>query len=455
MHERTQRSLARLVFVLCCAVPTFLILTAILVQMSPWYHRRCIDAVEQTIARQTGLVVSIDEYQVISPGHTLLKQVELTDPETGQEVAKVREVEWSRQDGRTVILLQQPELQAETLGQTWALLHDRFLCRPEHLGKSARFAASDLTIHSQHNPITLRDVDAWIGPDGESKVDHQNVRATIQCLLADSSDTSPIQITLLRDRGDAIPTTEWEVTTGDTALPCSAIAEYLPGHWTNLGNEATFAGTMAGVAGSSDWEIDLSGATLANLSLDRIFQHQAHRLSGTATLKLERCRLHPSEKEVDVSGSIHAVDGLIGRSLLQGTHQYLGFAIHQLPPGIEDVAYDSMAMRFSLDGPRMRLNGICRQELGYKSMPMGVMMRAGRFPLAETSNLDLQAIRLMSVLAPSYSEMVPVSQQNQALFRLLLPPKRRIPDMRTGQPAPARISGIGPYHGEPLTGSRQ
>ena len=455
MHERTQRSLARLVFVLCCALPTLLILATILIQASPWYHRRCIDAVEQSIAQQTGLVVNIDEYQVISPGHTLLKHVQLTDPETGQEVATVRQVDWSNQDGRTFILLQQPELQAETLGQTWALIHDRFLCRPEHLGQSARLAASDLTIHSKQSPITLRDVDAWIGPDGDSEVDHQSVRANIECLLAGSTETSPIQITLLRDRSQATPTTRWDVATGDTALPCSAIAEYMPGHWTNLGSEATFSGTMAGVADGGDWQIDLSGATLANLSLDRIFQHQAHRFSGTATLKLQRCRLHPSKKVVDVSGSIHATDGLIGRSLLQSVNQYLGFAINRLPVGTEDVAYDCLAMRFSLNGPRMRLDGICRQELSYTSMPIRVAMVAGGMPLTQTSNLDLQAVRLMSVLAPSHSEMVPLSQQNQALLGLLLPPKRPIPDMRPGQPAPARISGLGRYEGGPLTGQRR
>ncbi|WP_160148150.1 hypothetical protein [Rubripirellula obstinata] len=430
-------------------------MTTILIQMSPWYHRRCIDAVQQTIAQQTGLVVSIDDYQVVSPSHTLLKQIKLTDPETGQEVATVRQVDWSTEDGRTVILLQQPELQAETLSQSWSLLHDRFLCRPEHLGESARLAANDLTIHSLHSPITLRDVDAWIEPDGDSEVGHQSVRATIHCLLAGSAESSPIQITLLRDRSEAKPTTEWAIATGGTALPCSAIAEYLPGHWSNLGNNATFTGTMEGVADGADWQINLSGATLSNLSLDRIFQHQAHRFSGTATLKLQRCHLHPSQKTVDVSGSIHAVDGLIGRSLLQSTNQFLGFAINQLPPGHEDVAYDCMAMRFSLNGPRMRLDGICRQEIGYKDAPIGVVMGVGGIPIAQTPSLDLQAVRLMSVLAPSHSEMVPVSQQNQALLNLLIPPKRPIPDMSDRPPAPARISGVGQYQGGPLTGERR
>lgn len=455
MHERTQRSLARLVFVLCCAVPTCLILTTILVQLSPWYHRRCIDAVEQTIALQTGLVVSIDDYQVISPGHTLLKQISLTNPETGQEVATVRQVDWSNEDGRTNILLQQPELQAETLSQVWSLLHDRYLCRPEHLRESTEFAANDLTIHSRHSPITLRDVDAWVEPVGDGDLGHQNVRATIQCLLAGSADTSPIQITLLRDRSGSRPTTQWDIATGGTALPCSAIAEYLPGYWTNLGNNATFTGTMAGVTGGEDWELNLSGATLSNLSLDRIFQHQAHRFSGTATLKLQRCFLTPSQNKVDVSGSIHAADGLIGRSLLRSANQYLGFVINPLPPGHEDVAYDRMAMRFSLNGPQMRLDGICRQEFGYKDTPIGVVMGVGGIPLAQTSSLDLQAVQLMSVLAPSHSEMVPVSQQTQAMLGLLLPPKRPMPNMRDRQPAPARISGMGQYEGGPLTGERR
>jgi hypothetical protein len=454
MHERTQRSLARLVFVLCCAVPTLLILLIILISKTSWYHRRCIDAVERAVSQQTGLIVRIDQYQVISPGHTLLKQIELTDPETGKEVATVRQVDWSEQDGRTFILLQQPELQAETLGQAWGMLHDRFLCRPEHLRESARVAASDFTIHSRMSPITLRDVDAWIGPDGDSDHDSQNVRVNMECLLAGSSGGSPIQITLLRDRSEATPTTQWSIATGGTALPCAAIAEYLPGHWSNLGAEATFNGTMAGVTSSDDWQIDLSGSTLANLSLDHIFQNQTHRLSGPATLKLQRCRLHPSQKIVDVSGSIHATHGLIGRSLLQNAGQYLGFALNELPPGEEDIAYDCLAMRFSFNGPRMRLDGICRQELDYQSMPIGVVLGASGIPLAQTANLDVPAVRLMSVLAPSYSEMVPLSEQNQALLGLLLPPDRPMTDLSRARPASPRISGINPYEGGPLTGQR-
>ena len=465
MHERTQRSLTRLVFVLCCALPTFLTLLVILIQMTSWYHQRCMDAIERTLTQATGLVVQIDDYQVISPSSTRLKQVRLLDPETGVEVAKVRQVDWMDEEGKTSIRMQQPEVQAASLRLAWRMIHDRFLCRPENLHQTTRFAANDLTIHSRTSPLTLRDVDAWIEPDSASG---HGIQASIEAVLATSTPSSadnqtPIQVTLRRRRDGEIPTTTWSVQTGDTALPCAAIADYLPGHWTDLGSEATFSGAMAGVITTEDWQIDLSGASLHHLSLDRIFQQQAHRLSGTATLKLERCRLHPSQKVVDISGSIHANDGLIGRSLLHATRQHLGFSLG-LPEGDEDIAYDSLAMRFSLNGPRMRLDGICRQEIGYKSVQVGVVLGIGGVPLAQTPNTDLQAIRLMSVLAPSHSVVVPLADQNQTLFGILLPPHRPMPDLRhpviqsdprmPNRPAPPRIRSVRRYEGGPLTGQR-
>lgn len=480
LHERTQKALARLTFVLCCAVPTLLLMLIIVVGKTPWYHRRCIDAIEHEVAQQTGLVTQIGQYEMVSPGHTLLKQIQLTDPETGATVATVRQIDWSIQDGRTHVLLQQPELHADTLNQTWDLLHDRFLCRPQHLTGSARVAATDLTIHSRLSPITLRDVDAWIGPDvnsaglaspsqSSSGVSPSNVRATIECLMASpggsglspggglsaSAATSPIQITVLRDRSGPAPTTHWSLATGSTALPCSAIAEYLPGHWSNLGTEAMFSGSVAGVTSTHDWKIDLSGASFSNLSLDYIFANQPHRLSGTASIKLERCRLHPNQQLVDVSGSIHATHGLIASSLLEGAAQHLGFLVADLPPDAADVPYDCMAMRFSLNGPRMHVSGTCRHQHGYASLPTGVALCVGGMPLAQAPGSDLPAIRLMSVLAPVHSEMVPLAQQNQGLLQLLLPPRRVMPDVQNQPPPAPRISGLETYQGGPLTLERR
>jgi hypothetical protein len=411
---------------------------------------------------------------MVSPGHTLLNQVQLTDPETGAAVATVRQVDWSIQDGRTHVLLQQPELHADTLNQTWDLLHDRFLCRPQHLTGSARVAATDLTIHSRLSPITLRDVDAWIGPDlnsaglaspgqSSSGVSPASVRATIECLMASpggsgadsSAATSPIQMTVLRDRSGPSPTTQWSLSTGGTALPCSAIAEYLPGHWSHLGTEAMFNGTVAGVTSISDWKLDLSGATLSNLSLDHIFANQPHRLSGTASIKLERCRLHPKQQLVDVSGSIHATHGLIASSLLDGAAKHLGFLVAELPSGATDIPYDCMAMRFSLNGPRMHVSGTCRHQHGYASLPTGVALCVGGMPLVQAPGSDVPAIRLMSVLAPVHSEMVPLAQQNQGLLPLLLPPRRAMPNLKNQSPTAPRISGLNKYQGGPLTLERR
>ena len=169
-------------------------------------------------------------------------------------------------------------------------------------------------------------------------------------------------------------------------------------------------------------QLDLSGSTFDGVSLDRLFEKQVHRLTGLATIKLERCRLDRDHQVVDVAGSIRASEGLIGKSLLNAAVKYLDFAV-EVPEGEGDIAYDRFAMHFSLLGSELKLRGACRQEINHEHFPVGVVLAMSGIPLAETSRGSLPSVRLMSVLAPAHSEWVPLARQNQELLWILVPPK--------------------------------
>ncbi|MDA8744187.1 hypothetical protein N9N28_06095 [Rubripirellula amarantea] len=453
MHERTQRSLARLVFVACCALPTLLTLACIAATWTPWYDRRCRTAIEARLSNETGLQVAIEDFTILSPYATQLDRVRLSEPETGAEVATVASVHWSEENGQTVIVLQQPELQASTLRWSWRLIHDRFLCRPERQKTVTRFAANDLTIHSKQEPITLRDVQAWIEPqsDVNSSGDAiESIQATIACVTASDPSATPIRVSIRRELAGKIPETLWSLQTGDTALPCSFLAEYFSSQWSNLGNNATFTGTLAVRLQEGHWAVDANGR-LGQLALDRIFERQTHRLSGTATLHLDRCRIEPARELVDISGAVEAADGVIGRSLLYAAKNHLDFAI-AMPEGDEDILYDRLAMQFNLHGPDLRIHGMCRQELGFERMPVDVAMRIKDMPLALSSPDKLPAVRLMALLAPSHSELVPLADQNRHLLPLIIPPRHASPATMQNA-SPPRIRSARRYEGNgPLTG---
>ncbi len=92
---------------------------------------------------------------------------------------------------------------------------------------------------------------------------------------------SPVDIQVRRDRSGEEPVTDWTLHANGSPLPCSALAEYLP-LMASLGSEAEFSGTMSWQLGENHWWIDLGGSIFKHVSLDRLFEQHAHRLSGTA-----------------------------------------------------------------------------------------------------------------------------------------------------------------------------
>lgn len=418
MHERTQRAIARLLFVFCCALPTAITLFCVLVTWTPWYHHRVHQAIENEISRETGLIVHIEQFRRSAPSSLHLTRVQLVHPETLREVATIREVDWVAQDDERSILLHQPMLQSSELQSAWTLIHDRFLCRPDRTSLPVRLAANDLTIHSQTGSLTMRDVDAWL-----HSVD-KTVEATIQCISANHDSDAPITVTAIRDRSD-IPTTKWVLNTGGTPLPCSALAEYLPALAT-LGQEAEFIGTMRWQSDATNMIINLDGSRFDKVQLDRLFERQPHRLTGKATIQLERCRIDPSERLSDIVGSIRASDGRIGRSLLLSAQQHLGFQVRPVD-GVDDIPFDLIEFGFDINSTRMVLTGNCHQNRGLQHLEPGTVMCLDGQGLVRSTEQDLNALAFVQLIAPPHSVMVPLSIQTDWVTNIFVPPSRPLP----------------------------
>ena len=258
----------------------------------------------------------------------------------------------------------------------------------------------------------------------------------------------PLTITVRRDRSDEQPATDWLLDTQGTALPCSAFAEFLP-KLESLGNEATFTGTCQWRHQGGQWSIDLAGSRFQQISLDRVFEQHAHRLSGNASLQLDRCRIEPHQRRSDIVGTVRARDGLIGRSLLASTSQNLGLDV-RMPeawgeaPG--DIPYDLLAIGFNINNTQLRLDGVCRTEDGYESYPAGVVLILNGYPLVRSTPETIESLRLMTAIAPAHSVPVPLSNQTSWLTNILLPPSRPLP---SNEPSPPRIRSAGNWQGGP------
>ncbi|MGI9475051.1 MAG: hypothetical protein ACR2NZ_26195 [Rubripirellula sp.] len=443
MHERTQRAIARLMFVFCCAVPTCLTFLCILVTWTPWHHHRTLRAIEARLSQSTGLQIEIDDFQRSSPSTLELFSVRVVEPESQNEVARVREIQWVDDGKRVSILLQQPEVRSRELRSVWDLLHDRFLCRPDQTSLPVRAAANDLTIHSRTGDLTFTDIDAWI------RQGDRTIEATIEGLPANTRSDSPVSVSVLRDRNQDLPSTQWTLDTRGTALPCSAVAEFIP-QMEGLGTDAEYTGTMRWQIDAETWSVDLSGSSFSQISLDRLFERHTHRLTGSATLWLERCRIEPQMRRSDIAGSIVARDGMVGRSLLHSCQQHFGFQLRLPTPLIDrqddSVPFDRLAVGFNVNNTQLELNGICRSERGYEGFPSDVALCLDGYPLVFSTDGTLDSLKVITAIAPAHSVLIPMSDQTRWLTKVFIPPSRPLPHPNA---QPPRIRSAENFRGGP------
>ena len=169
------------------------------------------------------------------------------------------------------MLLEQPELEANQIVALWKSIHDRFLCYPDNLKYPLSIAANDLTIQSGNHSFTLSDLDAWVeNSQTESSI-------ALQLHLADGLSHAPMMMKVQRNRdtveaAQTITTsTSVSLNTNGTALPASAVADFLPAI-ESLGSSATFTGNLEWELSNNGWSIDLAGSRLAGIELDRLLK---------------------------------------------------------------------------------------------------------------------------------------------------------------------------------------
>src|SRR6056297_215487 len=187
MHERTSRALARLLFVACCAVPTMATLTTIMVIRTPWHHQRCLKNMQQHLASRTGLEFEIQDFRRETPDRIELDGIRIRHPETGQEVMTIHSITWQHNDHGTVLQVGHPELNPAQIEAAWRLVHERYLCQPDHTTSPTEVQADAVTIGS----LTFRSVDVSVIPHP------QTVEASVEGTLSDVLDyTSTVHATV-------------------------------------------------------------------------------------------------------------------------------------------------------------------------------------------------------------------------------------------------------------------
>ena len=452
MHERTERAIAQLLFVFCCAVPTAITIACVLVTWTPWYHSARLSEIEEHLSRESGLIVEIDDFERISPIGVSLFNVHVYEPETQQLVAEARQIDWTRDKDGSRVVLRQSEFYCSQLKFAWRLIHDRLLCRPEHTDLTMQLAANDLIIRSSSGDETFPEVEATLKPSSKG------VQMSLYWLPMESPvrrsvtppklpSTSFAKATFIRDRGGRRPFSIITLESGDNDLSCASLADYLE-PMKRLGGDATFRGTLQCRIDDDRWMLELGGARFDNIDMNQLCENLPYPVRGTGEVIFDRGQLSPG-KRVDVTGTLRMTDGWLGNRLVASLRPDFGFAVTReaFPPDGRDVHFDFAAIRFLMTDPTtISLKGVCNSSPQYRWSADGAALCDGGREIVFSDTRQAPAGPLMASigidqhLAPYWTPRLPTP-----LYPLVSPADdSAVPD---GQIPSGRVLRAGPVQG--------
>lgn len=426
LHERTRFFFCRAGFLILCLGPTLFLAAAAVRFRSPSYLDAQRDEWAAVLSDKLGVDVRFARLSYPLWDTALLEDLQLLDPETGDEILTARYVEVSHEDDEWRIEAGQPEINAALLPELVRLVNDRLLRGHALELAPLRFESREATFRSVDAAQTFQFV------AGELKTVDSGKRAEVTFQLAGANAQPPLRLTIERLRANGSATTTCQLDTAGTLLPCGTLTPLAP--WLNsLGTDAGFCGTAAlSVEGAT---AEISGS-LSKVDLSTLMSacFPQNKLTGLADIKLDQLRLE-SGKIVEVFGTMQSRGGFIDPPFLAALQSQLDLnpPDELLPSKDALVRYNQLAFGFRLDHEGLSLSGDANPANA------GVIMsRANAILLVEPPRPVAPAAYLVKVLSPESDVLVPATAETKSLLDWLPLPA----PTRQGEGSPPRAKNL-------------
>ena len=409
LHDSTRRRVSLTAFLLLCVLPTVIVLAWGIARRLPGHVR----SEAERLSTHLGVKVTLTGLRHPRPGVVVYEGLDLADPETQQLMLRCQELEaaWkepAEEEDRSqpvlVLRASEPVIEEAELNQLWKLLRRVLTCRGGWQEIDVRATAGGLTLGSGENSATLTDL------EGRIDTFSTGVQAEVAFRLAGVEMPQAARIRITRNRQFQPPTTGFALHTGGAALPCPLLATALP-NLQALGPESCFRGYLWVNETPDGTEGELTGqfidVDLETLATDRV----EHSLSGTGQLTIQNARFH-NRRLQQASGSLEAGPGVIGRSLLEASSQWLGMARNADSAALGDpVPYQRLAISFLIDSGGLQLRGQC------PGARPGAVVTSRYGPLLVESISHPQPVAaLVGALVPPGEILVPAAGQAEWLI---------------------------------------
>jgi hypothetical protein len=376
----------RAAFIALCIVPTGGVLGWAAWQARPWRGA----ALASELSELLHVDVVLDDASHPAPGETKLTGLALSDPETGDLLARCELVHVTRDAAGTHIAADQVTIAPAATPILARWLDDRFrgaAGEPVHLS----LGAIRLTAEPGEDPgHTLHDV------EGEVTRASDGAQAWLRFAMAENTplEVRP-KIRVVRDRRTARPYTAVEVDATGQPLPCELAAGIWPAVAT-LGPESRFQGKMVVWPTPDGSAAEILGE-LTNVELERLFAGQLGRyVAGRASIQLEQAGVSGG-RLVHATGLVRSGPGVIEKDFSQRIADWLGMGFIKATPvetSTAPVEFTELGFRFHLSTQGLQLEGAC-------SIGAPLVVLTG--PLARLELLGPQQPREVGRLAAIFS----------------------------------------------------
>ncbi|MFT7642782.1 MAG: hypothetical protein ACI9G1_004541 [Pirellulaceae bacterium] len=422
MHESKRLKACRVGFVLFGVLPTLAVCAWIVWIHSSHRNEYRRQEIERYLTEYCGLLVSVDSLHESLDGTMILSNVSAIDRESQAVVAKIRSIDVVRRENEIVAIASLVEVEPGQLSAVAQLL-ERQLTR---LG-----TAGPLNVWVEANAVTVKtetaDADRTLSQvqcSIEAKQDR--VVATIDWQSPSNvvGNATVATLRLIRERAMGPATTGWELDCNGTALPCSVMADYIPG-MADLGDDAQFVGTISCRNIESQWQVDVTGR-FEQIDLDRMVTGRfPHRLTGDATVVLNRATLRDGWLQ-SAAGNLESDAGVISQSLLIAMAAEL--RVYSPAVTLESQAdslqrYRKLNIGFRIDEGTIELGG---GELGGGELGGAghVLIYTDRMtPLAQIDKAPRPIEAIVRTLSPLNRIQVPATKEAYDLLRWLPLPR--------------------------------
>jgi hypothetical protein len=421
-------------FLLFCVVPTLGVGTWAAVVRSSSYRTAQKATWERTLSDQLGLVATLAACRNPIRGVTVLEGLQLSDPETGQRIATVRQVDFGYSGGELVVQAAQPEIDGTHWRRLAEVLHERLLRSRRLSSLRARLIIGELSVHHADN----RSASTWTDIEGHLVPSDTGPQLTFEFREAAARTAEPVRLCITRNRQVSPPITRWELHARTTPLPCALLADQFPllGH---LGANATFQGDVAAMPAADGWQGECTGR-FRGVDLDRLVtDHFDHKLCGTAEVTFRRASFRGGKLQ-DAAGELLCDSGVISWSLLDQAERALGLvAAERVFRNKQEPLWPYRQLRFAfeLSQAGLRLVGRC------SGAGEGVVLADQEGPLLrDKPEAVVQAVALVRALAFKRGDELPATYEAYQLLHVLpVPSHEAAPSLSNGPPlySPVRL----------------